>query len=193
MVPTLQAAPGFICFTRGGTNFSIITTMKNKTDLGEPFNGTVIQMKNTPWFASEDLMGLPECVFTISDVRKHENVTFDKGRKEPLVYSLGFSRVEKADDGADRTDKFDLTKRLVLNSTNRRSIAAMYGASVAAWKGKAIQLYIDPNVEKPGGKRGEVTNGIRVRGKKVDASDFALPKGHDGNQQLVESQRGGGE
>lgn len=112
---------------------------------GELFEGHSSEMKtNSPWLASEDLLGKGDVPVVIKACHRHKDVEFEAGRKEQVVYSLEF---EKA------------SKHLVLNSTNRKTLVAHFGANVADWKGKKITLYVDDNV-KMMGKR---VCGVRIR------------------------------
>ena len=50
-------------------------------------------------------------------------------------------------------------KHLVLNKTNSVTLSLAFGAETDNWRGKEVELYVDPNVEYMGRKVG----GIRVR------------------------------
>ncbi len=50
-------------------------------------------------------------------------------------------------------------KPLILNATNRKRIAALYGNFIEDWAGKSVTLYVD----KVKSKGGEWTFGLRVR------------------------------
>lgn len=115
----------------------------------EEYRGPVSAMKKSPWLASEDLLGIEGGVdVTIEAVMRHEQAVFDEGRVEAEVYSLKFEGKEK---------------ELVLNATNRKTLARAYGARTTEWAGKEINVYVQDGVRKPGGKRGETTTGLRVR------------------------------
>lgn len=115
----------------------------------EPFNGTSGTMrKETPWLSSEDLMDQGDVVVEIESVFKHIDAVFDEGRIE-TVHALKFK-------GKNR--------QLVLNATNRKSLVGMFGTTkTPEWVGKKIALYVDRNVRKPGGRKGETTCGIRIK------------------------------
>lgn len=112
----------------------------------EEFIGRSAEMRVSPWLAAEDIDGLGDVKVTIAKVRKHANVEFEQGRKKEVAYSLGF-------EGKQR--------ELLLNSTNRKTITAMFGPEIKDWKGKSITLYIDPNVKL----KGQTVKGIRIRNK----------------------------
>jgi hypothetical protein len=99
--------------------------------------------KDSPWLASEDI-GDTERRVTIEDVSLHKNVTFDKGRVEAKVAALKLSGLEK---------------RMVLNSTNRKSLVRLFGMDTREWRGKAILLWVDHNVRLAG----ETVCGLRIK------------------------------
>lgn len=116
----------------------------------EEFAGRSAEMrKESPWLASEDLMDLDRDVeVEIEGVYKHKGATFDDGRKED-VFALKFKGKQK---------------QLVLNATNRRKLVSLFNTTkVQEWIGKKISLYVDYNVRKIGGRKGETTCGIRIR------------------------------
>ena len=91
------------------------------------FEGRSAEMKKpTVWLASEDLIGLCPVKVTIEGCYFNKAAEFDGGRKEN-VYSLKFQGKEK---------------QLVMNSTNRRAMVAMFGPNVIEWKGKQVQLTV---------------------------------------------------
>ncbi len=109
------------------------------------FEGHASEMKkNTTWLSSEDLLERGDVKVTIEGVFCDNDVEFDQGRKEPVVYSVKFK---------------GKTKRLVLNATNRRNLVGKFGANVSKWKDQEIVLYVDPNVRM----MGKVVMGIRIR------------------------------
>ena len=110
----------------------------------EPFEGRSAEMKkDSPWLASEDIMGL-DVEVEIEKVYRHHDVEFDAGRKEKIVYSVAFVGKKK---------------QLVLNSTNRKTLVSKFGVNVKDWFGKKVTLFVDPNVRM----KGKVVNGIRIK------------------------------
>jgi hypothetical protein len=105
---------------------------------------TAAMRTNTTWLASEDIMDAGDVTVTIEAVYKHQNAEFEGGRKEPEIYALKFK-------GA--------VKQLVLNSTNRKALVAMFGNHTKNWAGQKITLYVDHKVKA----FGEIRNGIRIR------------------------------
>jgi len=111
----------------------------------EVFEGHSSEMKkNSPWLASEDLLGKGDVEVTVKAVHRHKDVEFEAGRKEQVVYSIEF---EKA------------SKQLVLNSTNRKALVAKFGANVKDWCGKKVTLYVDTDVKMMGKK----VCGVRIK------------------------------
>jgi hypothetical protein len=115
----------------------------------EPFTGRSGEMREgTPWLASEDILDCGDVAVEIEAVFHHKGAVFDEGRQED-VFALKFKGKQK---------------QLVLNATNRKRLVKLFGTSkTTEWVGKTIILYVDHNVRKPGGSRGEKTCGIRIR------------------------------
>lgn len=112
------------------------------------FEGHSSEMKTkSTWLAVEDLTDRGDVAVVIEGVFKDENVEFDQGRKEPVVFSISFVGGKK---------------RLVLNATNRKTLVSLYGANVCEWKGQRVTLYVDPNVTM----MGKVTGGVRIKSTK---------------------------
>ena len=115
---------------------------------GKEFDGKVSEMRDSPWLASEDVLDVGgEVTLTIARCRKHENVEFEAGRTEPTVYTVEFKGAEK---------------QMILNSVNRKSLAALCGRDVGGWTGKRVCVYVDPNVRM----MGKTVNGLRIRAAK---------------------------
>lgn len=112
--------------------------------MSEIFNGRSGEMRDSPWLASEDLIGLGEKTLTIKAVHRHKDVEFEAGRKKPVVYSVEFNSAKR---------------QLVLNGTNRKAITRMYGPDVREWSGKPVTLYVQTGI-----KVGRETKaGIRIK------------------------------
>lgn len=121
----------------------------------KPYTGNVTGMKTASKFlASEDLIGLGEIQVEISGVFEHSDETMQDGKKKNL-FSLAFK---------------GKSKRMVLNATNRRTLAMAFGATVESWVGKKVGLYVQDNVRNPAG--GAAVCGLRIRA----AADPALVK-----------------
>ena len=114
----------------------------------KPFTGKVSQMKQASTFlASEDFIGLGDVPVTISGVFEHHGETMQDGKKKDF-FSIGFN---------------DKPKRMVLNATNRKTLAAAFGADTAKWVGKKVAVYVQSGVRNPAG--GETVCGLRLRAK----------------------------
>ena len=109
------------------------------------FTGKTGEMRDSPWLASEDIKHLGDVKVVIESVHKDNDVSFDEGRKKPVVFSLKF--VGKG-------------RKLVLNATNRKLLSKMFGTDTTEWVGKEITLYVQEGIKV--GK--EVKDGIRIRG-----------------------------
>ena len=108
------------------------------------FTGHSAEMRaDTPWLASEDLLGKGDVEATISSVFFHTGAKFDEGREED-VYTLSFE---------------GKTKQLVMNATNRRALVAKFGPDTKEWRGKKIKLYVKHGIQA----FGELRSGIRIR------------------------------
>jgi hypothetical protein len=111
------------------------------------FEGRSSEMKkDTPWLAAEDIIGLGDITVEIVACHRHKDVEFDAGRKEDCVYSVEFKAKKK---------------HLVLNSTNRKTLVALFGVDVKKWAGQTVRLYVDPSVRM----MGKTVPGIRIRSK----------------------------
>jgi len=114
----------------------------------KPFEGTVGQMKVASKFlASEDFIGLGEVELTISGVYENDNEVMQDGKKKDF-FSIGFN---------------NKPKRMVLNATNRKTLAAAFGASVKDWVGKRVKIYVKDGIRNPAG--GETVCGLRLLAK----------------------------
>jgi len=120
----------------------------------KPYTGKVMGMKTSPWLASEDLEGLGKVggnvrgsvKVKISGVFKNENVTLDGGRVEKCLFSVSFEGI---------------SKQMILNATNRKSLTKAFGADTKKWIGGEIQLIAQDGIQKPGEKKGVLTTGLR--------------------------------
>ena len=114
----------------------------------KPFTGTVGQMKTASKFlASEDFIGLGEVELTISGVYENNGERMQDGQKKDF-HSIGFN---------------GKPKRLVLNATNRKTLAAAFGSSVTSWVGKKVLVHVIDGVRNPAG--GETVMGIRIKAR----------------------------
>jgi hypothetical protein len=113
----------------------------------ETYTGKVSGMKTSPWLASEDLLGISPQQVVIAGVYKHEDIPMDGGRKEKLLFAIGFEKIQK---------------QLILNATNRKALSRQFGADTKQWIGKTVTLFVKDGVRKPGGRAGETCTGLRI-------------------------------
>jgi len=115
---------------------------------GEPFTGDAAEMKDSPWIGADDLdLVGGTAVVTITDVVKPKNpIQFEGGRREKK-YFVTFGESKKA---------------LILNSTNREFLVSLFTRKTVTWRGKKVELYIDPHVRDPNNP-GQFTRGVRIR------------------------------
>lgn len=82
----------------------------------------------------------------------------------PVVVTIAHVQIDslKSDDGEERKPVLNFVgehKPLILNNTNWMSIEDLYGDESENWRGKMIELYLDPAVMMSGKRVG----GIRIR------------------------------
>ena len=112
------------------------------------FTGKVSQMKQASRFlASEDFIGLGEVELTITGIYEHADEVMQDGKKKSF-FSIGFN---------------DKPKRMVLNATNRKTLAACFGADTKNWIGKKVNLFVKDGIRNPAG--GETVCGLRLKAK----------------------------
>ena len=112
------------------------------------FTGKVSQMKQASRFlASEDFIGLGEIKVIINGVFEHSEEKMHDG-KIAAFYCVGFEKTKK---------------RMVLNATNRKTLAACFGSDTAKWIGKEVEIYVEHGVKNP--KGGEKVTGLRLKAK----------------------------
>lgn len=107
--------------------------------------------RSNSFMAVEDFTNGAEPILTIEHIGAGECV-LDQGRKED--HDVIFFR-EKSVPG------LPTVRPLIVNSTNRKTLLAIYGdLSAATLEGKRVRLYVDPRVRAVGGG---TTAGIRIR------------------------------
>lgn len=111
---------------------------------GEVFEGRSSEMKESPWLASEDILDAGDVQVKIVACHRFKDVEFDKGRKESTVYAIEFKGKQK---------------KLVLNSTNRKTLVAKFGPNVKDWSDKDVVLFVDKRVRFAG----KTVCGIRIK------------------------------
>lgn len=107
--------------------------------------------RSSAFLAVEDFTNGAEPILTIREVGYGECV-LDGGRREE--HDVIFFH-EKSVPG------LPVVRPLIVNSTNRKTLLAIYGdLSAATLEGKRVRLYVDPRVKAVGGG---TTSGIRIR------------------------------
>ena len=117
----------------------------------QKFTGRASEMKKSDWLAVEDIEDIAPVSMTIKCVYLHHNVEFEKGRKEPKVYSLAFESAHK---------------QLVLNASNRKVLQKAFGNDAKKWTGKPVSLTVQPLPREFQGH----THGIRIQPTESPAS-----------------------
>ena len=102
-------------------------------------------MRTSPWLAAENLDGLGDIKCIIEGVYQHTKVRMQDGKEQAKIFSLKFIGKEM---------------ELVLNSTNRKTLAAKFGVDTKVWRGKEIVLYVQDGVKCPSGGK---CKGIRIK------------------------------
>jgi hypothetical protein len=127
---------------------------------GEVYRGPPGIARDSVWLTNEDIPHDRDTVVTIESIVLHKKLTFQGGRDKNNGLSATF--IGKA-------------RRLLLNATNRKILAALYGATAGDWFGKQVALYVEQDVRRPDGTRGPA---VRIRPKRFDvpAGKTAAPK-----------------
>ena len=111
----------------------------------KPFTGKVSQMKTASKFlASEDFIGLGEVPLTVAGIYENDNEVMQDGKKKDF-FSIGFEKTPK---------------RMVLNATNRKTLAAAFGADVSKWIGQKVKVVVKDGIRNPAG--GATVTGLRI-------------------------------
>jgi hypothetical protein len=128
----------------------------------QEFHGKVSQMKpSAKWLASEDFIGLGDVELEIAGVYQNSGETMQDGKKKDF-FSVGFSKT---------------VKQLVLNATNRKTLAMAFGAKVENWTGKKVRLYAQDGVKAIGGG---TTTGLRIKAEMVARAEPYNPFPQEG-------------
>ena len=110
------------------------------------FSGKVSQMKlDNKFLASEDFLGLGEIELVISGIYEHDNEVMQDGKKKSF-FSVGFN---------------DKPKRMILNATNRKSLAMAFGADTKNWIGQKVVIFAQDGIRNPAG--GATVYGLRIK------------------------------
>ena len=116
---------------------------------GEVVTDSIAKHLDRRYLSSLDLVGSGVVELTVDRVEYHKELTFNNGQKKANVHLLYFNETEKPLD---------------LNVTNISTISYLFKSNKPSdWSGKKVKLEVK-RVQKPGGKSGEKTNGVRVVG-----------------------------
>ena len=124
---------------------------------GEDYKGPCGVARDSIWLTNEDIPHDRDVGLTIEKVVMRKNMVMQGGREKPIGLSLRFVGKER---------------ELLLNATNRKVLAALFGNACESWFGKKVLLYVEPNVRRPDGTSGPA---VRIRAKKV-ADDAGRPR-----------------
>ncbi len=119
--------------------------MGEKLEHGEEYKGPCGVLKDSNWLSAETIPSDRDTVVVIEAVVRRREVKFATETKKGYG-SLRFVGKEK---------------ELGLNSTNIRILSALFGPNTAAWYGKTIALYVDPDVKS----FGKTVSAVRIRAK----------------------------
>lgn len=109
--------------------------------------------RDSEYMGAEDLDPGSEPILTIDHIF-HAKVTLQRGKEEKDVMTFR----EESVPGIKRV------RPLIVNATNRKTLRKLFKAVTAeSLEGKAIQLYLDPNVRDP--STGDRIDGIRIKPK----------------------------
>ena len=113
-------------------------------------NWKALAKPDCPYFGEQDFAALDEVKTVTITSHKIEQVQNESGKSRK-----GVLRFQEA------------VKPLILNVTNSKTIAKLYGRDADGWIGKRIALYFDPNVQF--GR--ELVGGVRVKAPKEAAAE----------------------
>jgi hypothetical protein len=103
-------------------------------------------------------------LFPPSEYLKSEDIEEAGGEMQLTIKGVGFKDYDRDDGTKDRRGILsfsELPKKLTVNSTNAKTLIAMYGGKDIdkTWIGKTVILFVDPHVQYAG----KEVKGIRVR------------------------------
>jgi len=127
---------------------------------GEFYKGPCGIARDSIWLTNEDIPHDKDVGVVIESVVMRKNLTMQGGRPKPIGLSLRFVKRER---------------ELLLNATNRKTLAILYGNACEGWFGKPILLYVEQDVRRPDGTKGPA---VRIRAKRPErASKGDAPVG----------------
>lgn len=136
----------------------------NDVPAGEAYKGPSGIARESNWLTNEDIPHDRDTVVTVESVVLRRNLKMEGGRPKPIALSLRFAGKQR---------------ELLLNATNRKTLAAITGTNdTAAWYGVKVALFVEQDVRRPDGTKGPA---VRIRAKKVTAKADA-PQGFSAAQ-----------
>lgn len=131
---------------------------------GTSYRGPSGIARDSDWLTNEDIPHKGDTILTIEDVKFYKNLKFGP-RTEERKLSLKFK---------------ERKRELVLNSTNRKTVALLFGPDTTDWIGRKLALWVEQDVRRPDNTRGPA---VRFRAKRVDAAKASpveelRPDGH---------------
>ena len=124
---------------------------------GQEYRGSHTVAKDSRWLCAEDLLArnTREVTVEIERVLRRDNLTMQEGRKMKVALSLKFRGKQK---------------ELLLNATNRKTLATLFSSDCGEWYGKRIALFVQDNVRYPDGTKGPA---IRIRARRISQAATA--------------------
>lgn len=121
---------------------------------GQDYKGPSGIARDSNWLTNEDIPHDRDTVVTIESVVLRRNLKMQGGRPKDVALSLKF--VGKG-------------RELMLNATNRKTLAALFNSNECAqWYQRKIALYVEQDVRRPDGTRGPA---VRIRAKRIEQGD----------------------
>lgn len=125
--------------------------------VGKPYSGPSSAGRSSQWLTWEDLLGKDgkprEITIAIAAVELFSDVKFEGGRTKDQILGVKFAKARRI---------------LLLNSTNRKRLNAMFGILVEGWVGKTVTLHVSE--AKLSGK---TVNCVRIREQQSQTSKSA--------------------
>ena len=97
------------------------------------------------FLASEDFIGLGDVEVEIAGVYQVTGEVMQDGKKKDF-FSIAFTKTPK---------------QMVLNATNRRCLAAAFGADTKGWIGQKVRIFAQDGIRNPAG--GDKVWGLRLK------------------------------
>ena len=118
---------------------------------GKEYGGPSGIARESTWLTNEDLAHDRDSLVEIASVIHYQNLKMQGGREKRNALALRF--VGKS-------------RELLLNATNRKTLASLFGTNQCAeWYGKRVLLFVEQDVRRPDGTRGPA---VRIRAKRVE-------------------------